>query len=94
MITCLAESLGFDAVGIEIESQLVDIAEAFAEVHGIDVAVRARQFPAARRGAATGDAGRRGLARDHRPRRLRRTRSWSPTNSTSCSRTRGRVKNR
>jgi len=37
IITCLADSLGFDAVGIEIESQLVDMAEAFAEAHGIGV---------------------------------------------------------
>jgi hypothetical protein len=35
VITCLAESLGFDAVGIEIESQLVDIAETLAEEHGM-----------------------------------------------------------
>jgi hypothetical protein len=35
VITCLAESLGFDAVGIEIESQLVDIAEALADKHGM-----------------------------------------------------------
>jgi hypothetical protein len=37
VITCLAETLGFDAVGIEIESQLVDIAVALAEAHDIDV---------------------------------------------------------
>ena len=37
VITCLADGLGFDAVGIEIESQLVDMAEAFAEAHDIDV---------------------------------------------------------
>jgi hypothetical protein len=35
VITCLAESLGFDAVGIEIESQLVEMAEALAEEHGM-----------------------------------------------------------
>ncbi len=37
VITCLAEGLGFDAVGIEIESQLVEMAEALAHEHGIDV---------------------------------------------------------
>jgi len=35
VITCLAESLGFDAVGIEIESQLVDIAESLSQEHGM-----------------------------------------------------------
>lgn len=35
VITCLAEGLGFDAVGIEIDSQLADIAEALAEEHGM-----------------------------------------------------------
>ncbi len=37
VITCLAERVGFDAVGIEIEPQLIDLAEAFAEEHEIDV---------------------------------------------------------
>jgi predicted O-methyltransferase YrrM len=36
VITCLAERVGFDAVGIEIEPELVDIAEALAAEHGID----------------------------------------------------------
>lgn len=34
-ITCLAALLEFDAVGIEIEERLVDIAERLAEDHGI-----------------------------------------------------------
>jgi hypothetical protein len=37
VITCLAESLGFDAVGIEIEPQLVDRANALAARHGVAV---------------------------------------------------------
>jgi hypothetical protein len=35
VITCLAETLGFDAVGIEIEPQLVELADALAAEHGI-----------------------------------------------------------
>jgi hypothetical protein len=35
VITCLAESLGFDAVGIEIEPQLVKMADELANEHGI-----------------------------------------------------------
>jgi hypothetical protein len=37
VITCLAESLGFDAVGIEIEPRLVEMAEELAEEHGASV---------------------------------------------------------
>jgi hypothetical protein len=37
VIVCLAESLGFDAVGVEIELRLVEIAEALAEEHGMSV---------------------------------------------------------
>jgi hypothetical protein len=37
VIACLAESLGFDAVGIEIELQLVELAESLAEEHGLSV---------------------------------------------------------
>jgi hypothetical protein len=37
VITCLADRAGFDAVGIEIETQLVDIAEELAASHDIDV---------------------------------------------------------
>lgn len=36
-ITCLAERLGFDAVGIEIEPALVEMAESLAAAHGIEV---------------------------------------------------------
>jgi hypothetical protein len=36
-ITCLAASLDFDAVGIEIEPTLVEMAESLAEEHGFDV---------------------------------------------------------
>jgi len=35
-VTCLADRLGFHAVGIEIEAPLVKIAEALAEEHEID----------------------------------------------------------
>jgi hypothetical protein len=35
VVTCLAESVGFDAVGIEIESRLVNMAESLADDHGI-----------------------------------------------------------
>jgi hypothetical protein len=35
VIACMAESVGFDAVGIEIEPALVEIAESLAEEHGI-----------------------------------------------------------
>ncbi len=35
VITCLAERIGFDAVGIEIESRLVDVAESLADKHRI-----------------------------------------------------------
>ena len=34
VVACLAEGLGFDAVGIEIESKLVDLAEKLAADHG------------------------------------------------------------
>jgi hypothetical protein len=37
VITCLADHAGFDAVGIEIEPALVDIAETLAESHGVNV---------------------------------------------------------
>jgi hypothetical protein len=37
VITCLAELVGFDAVGIEIEKRLVEVAESLAEEHGIAV---------------------------------------------------------
>jgi SAM-dependent methyltransferase len=37
IVACLAAQLGFDAIGIEIEPALVDIAESFAAEHGIDV---------------------------------------------------------
>ncbi len=36
-VTCLASLAGFDAIGIEIEDDLVDIAEALAEDHGMEV---------------------------------------------------------
>jgi hypothetical protein len=36
VITCLAVKAGFDAVGIEIERPLVDIADEIARVHGVD----------------------------------------------------------
>jgi hypothetical protein len=36
-ITCLAETLGFDAVGIEIEPLLVQMAESLAAEYGLDV---------------------------------------------------------
>ena len=35
VVACLAEGLGFDAVGIEIETGLVEIAETFADEHGL-----------------------------------------------------------
>lgn len=37
VVACLAALVGFDAVGIEIESPLVDIAISLAEQHDIDV---------------------------------------------------------
>ena len=37
VVTCLAALVGFDAVGIEIESALVKIAQELAETHDIDV---------------------------------------------------------
>jgi hypothetical protein len=37
VIACLASCLGYDAVGIEIEQKLVDMAEQLARDHGIDV---------------------------------------------------------
>jgi predicted O-methyltransferase YrrM len=37
VVTCLAAQVGFDAVGIEIEPVLVEIAESLANEHGIDV---------------------------------------------------------
>ena len=37
VVACLAAELGFDSIGIEIESALVEIAESFAADHGIDV---------------------------------------------------------
>lgn len=36
VVTCLASLLGMDAIGIEIERDLVDIAEALAEDHSIE----------------------------------------------------------
>ena len=36
VVACLAAQLGFDAVGIEIEAPLVEIAEDLADAHGID----------------------------------------------------------
>jgi hypothetical protein len=35
VVTCLAVFVGFDAVGIEIEPQLVRVAETLAHVHGV-----------------------------------------------------------
>lgn len=37
VVTCLASCIGFDAVGIEIEQKLVDIAKEIAREHGIAV---------------------------------------------------------
>lgn len=37
VVTCLAAKVGFDAFGIEIEPVLVDIAEALAADHAVDV---------------------------------------------------------
>lgn len=37
VIACLASDVGFDAVGIEIEPKLVDIANSIAEDHEVDV---------------------------------------------------------
>jgi SAM-dependent methyltransferase len=37
VVACLAAQLGFDAIGIEIEPPLVEIAESLAADHGIDV---------------------------------------------------------
>jgi SAM-dependent methyltransferase len=37
VVACLAAELGFDAIGIEIEPPLVEIAESFAADHAIDV---------------------------------------------------------
>lgn len=37
IVACLASSLGFDAVGIEIEPKLVTIAREIADAHDIDV---------------------------------------------------------
>jgi predicted O-methyltransferase YrrM len=37
VVACLAAELGFDAIGIEVEPALVEIAESFAADHGIDV---------------------------------------------------------
>jgi Methyltransferase domain len=36
-VTCLAAELGFDAVGIEIEPSLIQIARSLASDHGVDV---------------------------------------------------------
>lgn len=36
VVTCMAVWVGFDAVGIEIEPKLVDIAEELAERHGVE----------------------------------------------------------
>jgi predicted O-methyltransferase YrrM len=36
VVACLAAQLGFDAIGIEIEEPLVDIANELADAHGID----------------------------------------------------------
>ncbi|TWT46724.1 hypothetical protein [Botrimarina hoheduenensis] len=36
VVTCLASLHGFDAIGIEIEEDLVELAEALAEDHGIE----------------------------------------------------------
>jgi predicted O-methyltransferase YrrM len=36
VVACLAAQLGFDAIGIEIESPLVDIADELADAHDID----------------------------------------------------------
>lgn len=45
-VTCLAGKLGFDAIGIEIESDLVDVAEALAEDHEVEAEfVRASFVP-------------------------------------------------
>ncbi|MEM6655915.1 MAG: class I SAM-dependent methyltransferase [Planctomycetota bacterium] len=46
VVACLAASLGWDAVGIEIEGELVDLAEDLAEDHGFEVEfVRASFLP-------------------------------------------------
>lgn len=37
IVACLAAELGFDAIGIEIEPALVEIAESFAADHDVDV---------------------------------------------------------
>jgi len=37
IVACLAAELGFDAIGIEIEPALVEIAESFAAAHDVDV---------------------------------------------------------
>lgn len=37
VVACLATQLGFDAIGIEIEAPLVDIANDLAQAHGLDV---------------------------------------------------------
>jgi SAM-dependent methyltransferase len=37
VVACLAAEVGFDSIGIEIESALVEIAESIAAAHGIDV---------------------------------------------------------
>ncbi|MEM8866285.1 MAG: hypothetical protein AAGF31_12135 [Planctomycetota bacterium] len=37
VVTCLASLLGWDAVGIEIEDDLVDLAESIAEDHEVEV---------------------------------------------------------
>jgi predicted O-methyltransferase YrrM len=37
VVACLAAELGFDAIGIEVEPALVEIAESFAADHGLDV---------------------------------------------------------
>jgi predicted O-methyltransferase YrrM len=36
VVACIATQLGFDAIGIEIESQLVEIADALAASHDVD----------------------------------------------------------
>ncbi|QDU58213.1 methyltransferase domain-containing protein [Aeoliella mucimassa] len=44
VVTCLAASLGFDAVGIEIEPELVDLSRELADDHGIDADFAAGSF--------------------------------------------------
>lgn len=44
VVTCLAAMLGFDAVGIEIEDDLVDVSRELASDHGVDADFVAGSF--------------------------------------------------